>query len=145
MTANEFAYWRATTENSQNHWMKDDIFRLNGHGHFYYFGDEDGVYMKIEKSGLLTIGKYEGAYPHIGEAALNIFDKKQHEDFNKAFESALQYGGKRFLADLFSSSEKTIKMPVVTVNNPTVRRTIFFPASFCPQFRQHPYLRRFPV
>ena len=68
MTKKEFAMWQAVTKSSQFRWTEDEIYRLNGRGAFYYHGGEDGIYMRIQKDGMLEAGNYEGAIPHIGEA-----------------------------------------------------------------------------
>lgn len=108
MTKEEFAYWQGRTESSRNKWTEDEIFRLNGRGAFYYIGGEDGQYIEINKSGLLEIGKYEGAIPHIGEAIFTMQAKRQCKDFDDAFKTAVTAGGKKFLADMFSENEPVI-------------------------------------
>ncbi len=73
MTDMEVKQWMAVTENSRHQWTEDEITRLNGRGALYYFGGEDGVYIRIEPNGELSIGTYEGALPHIGKA---LFTRK---------------------------------------------------------------------
>jgi hypothetical protein len=80
MSEQEFAAWQALTESSRELWTEDDIFRLNGHGSFYYHGGEDGNFIKIHKSGLLEAGTYEGALPHIGEAMFRPVVSRQYKD-----------------------------------------------------------------
>jgi hypothetical protein len=102
MTEKEYADWKAVTESSRFRWVEDEIYRLNGRGAFYYSGGEDGVYMRIEKDGLLEAGRYKGAIPHIGEAAFTPQIEKQYADFNAAYTAALEAGGKQFLLDMLS-------------------------------------------
>ena len=102
MDAQEFAHWRAVTESSTHRWVEDEIHRLNGRGLFYYTGGEDGIYMEISEDGRLAMGIYEGAIPHIGEAFFSQKAEKQCADKNAAFQLACQYGGKKFMMDLFS-------------------------------------------
>jgi hypothetical protein len=102
MTEKEYAYWKAITESSRFRWVEDEIYRLNGRGAFYYSGGADGVYMRIEKDGLLEAGRYEGATPHIGEAMFTPQIEKQYVDFNAAYTAALEAGGKQFLLDMLS-------------------------------------------
>jgi hypothetical protein len=102
MTEKEYAYWKAVTESSRFRWVEDEIYRLNGRGAFYYSGGEDGVYMRIEKDGLLTAGRYEGAIPHIGEATFAQQIEKRYADFNTAYTAALEAGGKQFLLDILT-------------------------------------------
>lgn len=68
-------------------------------------GGESGAFMRITAEGNLTVGTYEGAFPHIGEAC--FINKAEHKfkDFNERFQYACQLGGIKFLADLFSTNE----------------------------------------
>lgn len=108
MTKEEFAYWQTKTESSRHTWTEDTIFRLNGRGAFYYIGGENGQYIEIGKNGLLEVGKYESAFPHIGEAFFTVQAKRQCKDFDEAFKTAVIVGGKKFLADMFSSGEPVL-------------------------------------
>lgn len=103
MTELEWKHWLAVTENSRYQWTEDEITRLNGRGALYYLGGEDGVYMRVQPEGTLSIGTYEGAFPHIGEA---IFTQKAAQDcgsFNQALQKAMELGGQKFLQDMFSA------------------------------------------
>lgn len=113
MTGAELKQWMAVTENSQYRWTEDEITRRNGRGALYYFGGEDGVYIRIEPEGKLSVGTYEGALPHIGEA---FFTQRAVEDcgsFDQAFQKAVELGGVRFLRDMFSDkpSQEIIEAP----------------------------------
>jgi hypothetical protein len=103
MTGSEFKAWLAETEGSRNRWKEDHIYHMNHGGFFYYTGGIDGVYMKVDTEGNLTIGKYEGAYPHLGEAAFKEVLKKQFKDINDAFTAMMETGGIKFLVDMFSA------------------------------------------
>ena len=111
MTQEEFSYWQARTESSRYQWTEDEIFRLNGRGAKYYIGGEDGTYMRIEKDGLLEIGTYEGAIPHIGDAFFKPEIEKQYKNFDTAFTAAIGLGGKKFLVDMFSGNMPIQPMP----------------------------------
>ncbi|MDR1322233.1 MAG: hypothetical protein LBK56_12570 [Gracilibacteraceae bacterium] len=100
-----FAAWMAVTESSRCRWTEDEIYRLNGRGAMYYTGGEDGVYMRIHKDGALEAGYYEGAIPHIGEAMFTPVVNKQFGGFSEAYKAAMEAGGKRFMADMFSGAE----------------------------------------
>ena len=102
MTQHEFEYWQAVTQSSKYHWREDEITRLNGNGALYYTGGEDCHYMRLSPDGKLTVGTYEGAIPHIGEAMFRRSAEHQYTDFNAAFEAACKLGGKQFLTDMFS-------------------------------------------
>ena len=97
MTKQEFEYWQAITDGSAHRWVEDSITRLNGNGALYYTGGEDGVYMRLSPVGKLTVGTYEGAFPHIGEAVFSPKMERQYDDINGAFKAACQIGGKQLL------------------------------------------------
>ena len=105
MTKKEFAMWQAVTKSSEFRWTEDEIYRLNGHGAFYYHGGENGIYMRIQKDGMLEAGTYEGAIPHIGEAFFKPVVERQCKDFNEAYTKAMEAGGKQFLIDMFSQPD----------------------------------------
>ena len=105
MTQHEFEYWQAVTQSSKYQWVEDRITRLNGNGALYYTGGEDGLYMRLSPDGKLTVGTYEDAFPHIGEAMFRREAEHQQPDFSSAFEAACKLGGKQFLADMFSQEE----------------------------------------
>jgi len=99
------AAWLAVTESSRFKWVEDEIYRLNGRGIMYYTGGEDGIYMRIGKDGTLEAGKYEGAFPHIGEAFFKPVVTKNYQTFSDGFTAAMEAGGKQFLVDMFSNGE----------------------------------------
>ena len=105
MTQLEFEYLQAITKSSVHKWVEDNITRLNGNGALYYTGGEDGRYMRLSSDGKLTVGTYEGAIPHIGEALFRCEAEHQYADFNTAFEVACKLGGKQFLVDMFSQDD----------------------------------------
>lgn len=105
MDQDELQFWREKTASSADRWMEDEIKRLNGDGCLFYRGGENGQFIRISKENELTIGTYEGAFPHIGEAEFTIRYSKQYTNINEAFEAACQYGGTDFLTDLFSSHD----------------------------------------
>ena len=103
MTDQELRQWLAVTENSRYQWTEDEVTRLNGRGALYYFGGEDGVYIRVQPDGELSLGTYEGALPHIGEA---LFTRKAVlvcDGFDQALQKAMELGGQKFLQDMFSS------------------------------------------
>ena len=116
MTQREFEYWQAITESSVHKWVEDNITRLNGNGALYYTGGEDGRYMRLSSDGKLTVGTYEGAIPHIGEAMFRREAEHQYADFNAAFEAACKLGGKQFLVDMFSQDD--VAQPLIEPDEP---------------------------
>lgn len=113
MTDAEMRQWLAVTENSRFQWTEDKITSLNGRGALYYFGGEDGIYIRIQPGGELSVGTYKGAFPHIGEALFTRKAVMDCGDFNRAFQKAAQLGGRQFLQDMFSSrpSQEFIEIP----------------------------------
>ncbi len=104
MTDSEWRQWMDVTANSQYQWTTDEVTRQNGRGELYFLGGESGIYMRIQPEGTISIGTYEGAIPHIGEA---LFTQKAVRDcgsFDQAFQKAVELGGKKFLQDMFSSN-----------------------------------------
>lgn len=104
MDEKEFAYWQAITQASTYRWTEDTITQRNGAGNLYYTGGENGRYMRLSPDGKLTLGTYEGAYPHIGEALFRVAVEHQCKDINEAFQVVCRIGGLQFLQDLFSAS-----------------------------------------
>ncbi len=104
MDKRELEYWQSVTEHSTYRWTEDSIIRLNSGEHLYYIGGENGHYMRLSQDGKLTVGNYEGAYPHIGEAVFYLRAEHQYLNINEAFQAACQLGGAKFLEDLFSSN-----------------------------------------
>jgi hypothetical protein len=59
--------------------------------------------MRISPAGMLTVGTYEGAYPHIGEAIFSPAAQHRFESFDKALETACQLGGADFMTDMITA------------------------------------------
>ncbi len=108
MTDTELKQWIAVTANSQYQWTEDEITRLNGRGALYYFGGEDGVYIRIQPEGELSVGTYEGAFPHIGEAVFTQKSSVVCDSFGQAFQRAIELGGQQFLQDMFSGKPSQV-------------------------------------
>ena len=102
MTDTELKAWLAVTWDSRYRWTEDEITRLNGQGALYYYGGEDGIYMRIQPDGKLSIGTYEGALPHIGEAFFTPKASMDCGNFDQAIQAAIEFGGTKFLVDMFS-------------------------------------------
>ena len=103
MTDTELKQWLAVTANSQYQWTEDEVTRLNGRGALYYFGGEDGVYIRVQPDGELSVGTYEGGFPHIGEALFTRKAVLACDGFDQALQKAMELGGQKFLQDMFSS------------------------------------------
>ena len=103
MTGQELKQWLAVTDNSRYQWTEDEETRLNGRGALYYFGGEDGVYIRVQPDGELSVGTYEGAFPHIGEALFTRKAVLACDGFDQALQKAMELGGQQFLQDMFSA------------------------------------------
>lgn len=113
MSDSELKQWIAVTAASQHQWTEDEVTWRNGRGALYYLGGVDGIYIRIQPNGELSAGTYEGALPHIGEA---LFTRKMVMDcdnFDQAFQKAIELGGPQFLQDMFSDkpSQALIESP----------------------------------
>ena len=104
MERDELEYWQSVMAASRDEWVEDSITRLNEGGNLYYTGGEDGRYMRVYSDGRLSVGSYEYAFPHIGEALFTQSFERQYGSANEAFEAACQLGGTRFMEDMLSSS-----------------------------------------
>ena len=107
MNDHEFEYWQAVTQSSKYRWREDEITRLNGNGTLFYTGGEDGMYLKLSPKNKITVGHYEGAFPHIGEAIFQCEVEHQCKDYNEAFQMLLQIGGTELLTDMFTCNDVT--------------------------------------
>lgn len=105
MNREEFDYWRDITVRTSYRWQEDTITRLNGRCALYYMGGESGAFIRISPEGMLKMGTYEEAIPHIGEAFFTVKAEKNDCSFNAAFQFACQLGGRKFLEDIFSNDK----------------------------------------
>ncbi|MDD3229890.1 MAG: hypothetical protein PHE09_11815 [Oscillospiraceae bacterium] len=53
----------------------------------------------------ISLGTYEGAFPHIGEALFTQKAEHQYASFDEAFQAACRIGCKQFLADMFAGND----------------------------------------
>jgi hypothetical protein len=102
MTQQEYDAWMQETKRSEGKWMLDEIQLYNHKRYLFYKGGTNGQYVEITKEGLLTVGIYEGAIPHIGEAFFKRKAKKQYTNQSEALKAAIELGGMDFLIDLCS-------------------------------------------
>jgi len=122
MTEQEFNFWWDETQKSTYQWRRDLIISGNTklkaqrennpalERELFYKGGENGIYIDIDGTGMVEVGEYEGAYPHIGEA---MFTPKQKnhpmyhghpaQNLNDAFTAVIETLGIPFLVDLFSA------------------------------------------
>jgi hypothetical protein len=68
MTKAEYAAWQAETAKSLHRWALDQVTFHNRGEYLFYKGGSCGTYVRVGADGVASIGSYEGAIPHIGEA-----------------------------------------------------------------------------
>jgi hypothetical protein len=121
MTKQEFNFWWGKTESSKHKWVRDEITGYNSklraersgdpaeHTELFYTGGKSGIYIEINGLGKVTVGEYEGAFPHIGEAIYSpkhsgnpMFHGKPAQNMNEGFTAICERLGLQFLIDLFS-------------------------------------------
>ena len=101
MNKQEFEQWQKVTQSSKRNWVMDEI-RLHNHGeYFFYTGGENGNFVECGADGTVSIGTYEGAFPHIGEALFRVkHTKKVADNANDALSTVLPKMGMQFLFNL---------------------------------------------
>jgi len=101
MNKAEFEEWKQHTEASKRTWTLDPIH--NGqHGQDYLFhrGGIDGQFIEVTPIGLIRIGNYTGAVPHIGEAMIRVHYSKKCRDVGQALNVLVNKAGLHELSDL---------------------------------------------
>ena len=100
MTNQDIEMWMRFTESSRFQWRSDPIFESRGEYMFFYGGSKVGVYMHIDKTGTMTLGEYQDAVPHIGDALFCAHGEVPYRSQDEAFQHAVTIGGCRFLKDM---------------------------------------------
>jgi hypothetical protein len=78
MTQQEARGWLAATARSRHAWRLDEI-HCTPDDALIYKGGQMGYYVNLRKVGAawgVEVGTYEGAFPHIGEAAFTVAGRK---------------------------------------------------------------------
>jgi len=101
MTPTEFEQWQKVTMSSVSNWVVDEIRLYNRGEYFFYMGGESGNFIECRADGTASIGTYEGAIPHIGEALFRVtHSKKVADNAQAALEVILPKMGTLFLLNL---------------------------------------------
>lgn len=101
MDKQEYTAWQAATKSSVTRWTVDEVQWLNHKRIICYKGGENGVYIEADPDGKVTIGNYEGALPHIGEALFfPKHSKTMGQDASEAFGKVTEKLGLGFLMNL---------------------------------------------
>jgi hypothetical protein len=77
MTVGEFKAWEKRTATSVSDWQLDEIHNGDRGDYLFYRGGVNGKFIEISRHGLLMLGEYEGAIPHIGDATFHVRFTKQ--------------------------------------------------------------------
>lgn len=93
MDRKEYDAWIEETNKSKFSWQMDQVAWNNRTEMLFYCGGADGQ---------LTMGRYEGAIPHIGEAMFKIEGRKNYIDQEDAFERLCNFGGMGILRAFFN-------------------------------------------
>jgi len=80
MDKTEFDAWKLVTKNSENEWQLDRVTYHNRGDMLFYKGGVDGIYLRVDSDGTVAIGNYQGALPHIGEAAFTVIHSNKVAD-----------------------------------------------------------------
>jgi hypothetical protein len=81
---NEFEAWTRETAASKWEWKVDEILLANRGELLAYKGGSSGQFVQVDKTGLVSVGSYEDAIPHIGEALFKVSNRIQIENFGAA-------------------------------------------------------------
>ena len=84
MTPEEFEAWKAETAKSQNAWRIDPCHDYP-EDTLIYRGGESGHYIMITLD-TVSLGTYEGAIPHIGEALFTPLARLKYRDNAEAWQ-----------------------------------------------------------
>lgn len=103
MTTQEFNNWKKETEGSKHHWQVDEVTKRNRGVLLIYIGGENGKYIEVTPDGQATVGKYEGAVPHIGEALFVPLHARKFASQDQAMAALIEKAGLAFLLDLTGS------------------------------------------
>lgn len=88
------------------HWTKDPVHNgLDGVDLLMHIGGTDGQFVRVDQAGNVEVGTFEGAIPHIGEAAFTIVGKHKFTDFNVAVTRLVErMGADMLMAVMFGRS-----------------------------------------
>lgn len=74
----------------------DRVGAMNSSRYLFYKGGENGQFVLVESNGLLSVGTYRDADPHIMEAVFTTVWSRQFASAYEALQKALDLGGMAF-------------------------------------------------
>jgi hypothetical protein len=102
MTKQEQAIWQAIAESAGDGWTEDTVFRLTGRGALCTSGDSGGRYISVSNNGLLSVGDFAEAFPHMGKAFFTPEWSGQYSSFDVAMTAAREFVGEDFWDEVYS-------------------------------------------
>ena len=104
----EFDMWKKHTESNRFQWKLDPVHNgVNGNSYIFHRGGENGQFIEVD-CGKATIGNYEGAIPHIGEAMFQGIYNNMYGSDNDAFLALIHKGGFTFLKEFVEVNENEL-------------------------------------
>lgn len=100
MTTQEFQDWKQVTESSRFNWVVDQAQLRNSNRYLIYKGGQSGQFISIEPDGTASIGNYDGAIPHIGEACFQVKHTRKCANQDEALARLIEVAGLKFLLDI---------------------------------------------
>lgn len=97
MTKSEFSAWVKVTDGSASRWTLDENRWHNNEEMLFYKGGQDGKFIWIYRDGMMHLGTYEDAFPHIGHACFQPMFAKQFASRDEAYARLLECGGGGFV------------------------------------------------
>ena len=99
MTQSEFDAWKEETAKSKHLWTVDHV-QMSHDRYLFYKGGESGHYIMVDEDGQMTLGTYEGAIPHIGEAEFKVQHSRKYPNNTVALSRLMESGGMPILTAL---------------------------------------------
>lgn len=98
MKMEEYKSW--LNEKSKLGWEIDEVTWVNKREALAFNGEESGRYVRIDRTGMMEIGYYEGAFPYISDGLFKRVAFKDYGSFGEAIDKAVHSGGMIFLMPL---------------------------------------------
>ncbi len=101
MNKAEFEAWKQHTEATKYGWTLDPVHNgRNGQNFLFHRGGVNGQFVEVCDGGLIQVGNYMGAMPHIGEAMMKVLYTKECSDTTHALNVLSNAAGLPELAEL---------------------------------------------
>jgi len=91
--------WHKEAQAIDSVWREDVRFRRANDGALFYRGNDEGVYVRIDKDGTAYFGRYENASEGIEQAILSTNGKERFGYFEQALVAVFSICGRSFQRD----------------------------------------------